>query len=137
KRLMGKVAEGLRDAADANEVEPRKPNFWARAGRTLGKGATWLSVQTMNPFMTAGSFLTGFCEKEEKNQEVVGLYRVFLNNAPEFDELYKEAGTPEEFVELLVLKFEEILEKKSNIIVRDTLIALNPGVEIPENLEDL
>ncbi|MBY0517907.1 MAG: hypothetical protein K2P81_13440 [Bacteriovoracaceae bacterium] len=153
KRMMSKVAESLRISAfedqskiqdsecavNGNESEPLKEKkpFFTRLGRTLGKGATWLSVQTMKPFMTAGSFMTGFFEKEEKNQDVVGLYNIFLKNAPEFDDLYKEAGTPEEFLELLMLKFEQIVEKKTSIIMHDTLVALNLGVDIPENLEDL
>ncbi len=137
RRLMGKVALSLDEAADQNVDDTKPKNIFKRLGRTLGKGATWLSVQTMKPFMTAGSFATGFFEKEEKNQDVVALYRVFLSHSEEFDSLYKEAATPEEFASLLVLKFEEIVEQKSDIIMRDTLKTLFPEVKIPENIAEL
>jgi hypothetical protein len=143
--MLEKVAGEMRDLADQlppseNEAPadcaPKK-SWLQKIGRGVGRTATWLSVQTMKPFVKAGAFATGFFEKTDKNQEVVALYKFFLNNSEVFDELHKEAGTPEEYAELLIIEFQALVEKKSNIILRDTLKSLNLGVEIPENIADL
>ena len=148
KEMMRKVSEEIKslaldgaDAAEANEAPAdcpqKKRSLLTRIGRGVGRGAVWLSVQTLKPFVKAGSFTTGLFEKQEKNQDVVALYNLLLKNSAQFDELYKEAGTPEEFVDLLILSFQQLMEKKSNIILRDTLIAMDLGVEIPQNIADM
>lgn len=148
KEMMRKVSEEVKslaldgaDAAEANEAPvdspQKKRSLLTRIGRGVGRGAVWLSVQTLKPFVKAGSFTTGLFEKQEKNQDIVALYNLLLKNSAQFDELYKEAGTPEEFVDLLILSFQQLMEKKSNIILRDTLIAMDLGVEIPQNIAEM
>jgi hypothetical protein len=148
KEMMRKVSEEIKslaldgaDAAEANEAPvdcpQEKRSLLTRIGRGVGRGAVWLSVQTLKPFVKAGSFTTGLLEKQEKNQDILALYNLLLKNSAQFDELYKEAGTPEEFVNLLILSFQQLMEKKSNIILRDTLIAMDLGVVIPQNIADM
>lgn len=147
KRMMEKVSEEIKAVAlegghvEANEERvdcpQKKRSLLSRLGRGVGRGAIWLSVQTLKPFVKAGSFATGVFEKKEKNQDVVALYNLLLKNSADFDDLYKEAGTPEEFIELLILSFQQLMEKKSNTILRDTLIAMDLGVEIPANIADM
>jgi hypothetical protein len=148
KEMMRKVSEEIKslaldgaDAAEANEAPvdcpQRKRSLLTRIGRGVGRGAVWLSVQTLKPFVKAGSFTTGLLEKQEKNQDILALYNLLLKNSAQFDELYKEAGTPEEFVNLLILSFQQLMEKKSNVILRDTLIAMDLGVVIPQNIADM
>jgi hypothetical protein len=86
--------------------------------------------------MSAAGFLTGVFEKKEKNQDIVALYQFFLNHAQEFDNLYLEAGSPEEMVEVIVAKMEEIVKKKSHIILKDYLVSLGIKKEIPDDLSD-
>lgn len=147
KRMMEKVSEEIKAVAfegghvEANESSvdcpQNKRSLLSRIGRGAGRGAIWLSVQTLKPFVKAGSFATGVFEKKEKNQDVVALYNLLLKNSADFDDLYKEAGTPEEFIELLILSFQQLMEKKSNTILRDTLVALDLGVEIPADIADM
>lgn len=148
KEMMRKVSDEIKTLAldgaqpsDANEptadCPQKKRSLLSRIGRGVGRGAVWLSVQTLKPFVKAGSFATGLFEKQEKNQDVVALYNLLLKNSAQFDELYKEAGTPEEFIELLILSFQQLMEQKSNIILRDTLIAMDLGVEIPQNISEM
>lgn len=148
KEMMRKVSDEIKSLAldgaevsEANEAPSdcpqKKRSLLTRVGRGVGRGAVWLSVQTLKPFVKAGSFTTGLFEKQEKNQDIVALYNLLLKNSADFDELYKEAGTPEEFVELLILSFQQLMEKKSNIILRDTLVALDLGVEIPQDIAEM
>jgi uncharacterized protein YjiS (DUF1127 family) len=143
KQLMDSVSEQLQVLAVEGDLEepelepaPQKKKFFTRVGRALGRSATWLSVQTMKPFVKAGAFITAVVEKKDNNN-VVALYNLVLKNSGDLDDLYKEASTPEEFVDLLIISFQEILEKKSNIILKDTLKALDLGIEIPENIADI
>lgn len=106
------------------ETPQKKQSFWTKLGRKLGKGASWVSTTTAKPFMQASGFLTGLFEKKDKNQDIVALYKFFLNHQEEFDELYMEAGTPKEMLELMLVKMEEISERKKVVIVKDLLASL-------------
>lgn len=123
------------DCADCSKKEKRK-NFFKRFVRKLGKGAAWISTTTAKPFMAAAGFVKGAVEKESTNQELVALYQFFLNHEEEFNDLYLEAGTPEEMIELMLLKVEEITERKSRIIMKDFLAQLGVNKEIPADLAE-
>ncbi len=131
-----KQASKMFEAQSLGE-EPQKLNFFQKAGRTIGKGAAWVTTKTSKPFINASSFLTGFFEKSDKNKDVVALYNFFLNHQSEFDNLYKDAGTPLEMATLMLDKSEEIVDKKTDIILRDFVKYLDPSIEIPEGPCDL
>lgn len=117
--------------------KPQKLNFGQKLGRTLGKGAAWVTTNTSKPFLNAAGFLTGFFEKSDKNKDVVAIYQFFLNHQAEFDDLYKEASTPEDMASLMIEKSEDIVDKKTNIILKDFIKYLDPTIEIPEGDCDL
>jgi hypothetical protein len=121
---------------DARSTQDQAKNILTKVGRFLGRGSAWLVTTTGKPFMFASSFLTGMIEKESKNQELVAFYKFFLNHEEDFNELYLEADTPQELVELMLAKTEEIMDRKNDIIVRDFLTHL--GIkDLPEDLADL
>jgi hypothetical protein len=121
------------DCADCSREQKTK-NFLTTLGRKLGKGAAWLSTTTARPFMSASSFVKGAVEKGDKNKDLVALYKFFLNHQEEFDQLYLEAGTPDEMVDLMLARMEEIMQKKSNLIMRDFLVHFGITREIPQDL---
>ena len=141
KILLKKVSEAFKKSKNAIEVEVEKAktdcadcskqakakNFFLKLGRSLGKGAAWVSTTTAKPFVTAAGFTTGVFEKQDKNKDIAAMYKFFLNHQAEFDDLYLEAGTPEEMVELMLAKIEEIMENKSRVLMKDVL--LNLGIE--------
>lgn len=147
KQFLNKVAGLFKGSKDTQEVDVnnngddcadcakvKKQNFFSKIGRKLGKGAAWVATTTAKPFMTAAGFVKGSVEKGDKNKDVVAMYQFFLNHQEEFDNLYLEAGTPEEMIELMMAKMEEIMEKKSRIIMKDFLANLGINKEIPEDL---
>ena len=129
------LQENKQDCENCNQ-EKKKSGLLKKIGMKLGKGAAWLTTTTAKPFMSAASFIKGAVEKESKNKELVALYQFFLNHEDEFNELYLEAGLPEEMIELMLLKVEEITERKSRIIIKDFLSQLGIKKEIPEDLKD-
>ena len=139
KGLKGNIEVQVKDlktdCTDCSKKEKTK-NFFKKIGRKLGKGAAWITTATAKPFMSAAAFIKGAVEKESKNKELVALYQFFLNHEEEFGDLYLEAGTPEEMIELMILKVEEITEKKSRIIMKDFLAHLGIDKEIPDDLVD-
>lgn len=150
KEFLNKVAGLFKGSKDTNEIDvdgkkedcvdcskkAMAKSFFSKLGRKLGKGASWLSTTTAKPFMTASAFIKGAVEKGDKNKELAALYQFFLNHEAEFDDLYLEAGTPEEMIELMLARMEEIMEKKSHIIMKDFLIHLGITREIPADMKD-
>lgn len=147
KSFLKKISRVFKGSKDVQEVEvntkdedcanckkEKRKNFFKKIGQKIGKGAAWLTTTTSKPFMTASAFIKGAVEKGDKNKDLVALYQFFLNHQEDFDHLYLEAGTPEEMVELMLLKMEEIMEKKSRIIMKDFLISLGINKEIPEDI---
>lgn len=150
-RLLRKVAKSFKKASQDISVELKTLDDCVNCessqktkgevvvtnlGRKLGKASAWLTTTTTKPFMNAAGFLTGLFEKKDKNQDIIALYKFFLNHSKEFDKLYQEAGTPEEMIELMLAKMEEIVEKKSHVILRDYLKELGIKREIPADLSD-
>lgn len=140
KALILKVADEFKGSKNTHEIEIQKKNddcancstqkkqdFFTKIGRKLGKGAAWLTTTTAKPFIRAAGFVKGAVEKGDKNKDLVALYQFFLNHQAEFDDLYREAGTPEEMLELLLAQMELIMERKSETIMKDFLAHL--GVE--------
>lgn len=149
KELLNKVAGLFKSSKKTDEVEvdtkgedcaecskAKKQNFFSKIGRKLGKGAAWVTTTTAKPFITAAGFVKGAVEKGDKNKEVVALYQFILNHEDEFDNLYLEAGTPEEMVEIILAKVEEIMDEKSRLIMKDFLVSVGINKEIPENMSD-
>lgn len=149
KALLKKVSDVFKKSKTAIEVEVEKAktdcadcskqakakNFFLRLGRTLGKGAAWVSTNTAKPFVTAAGFTTGVFEKEDKNKDIAAMYQFLLNHQAEFDDLYLEAGTPEEMVELMLAKMEEIMENKSRLLMRDVLLNLGIDRDLSSDFE--
>lgn len=151
KRMLRKVADGIKKAAKDVSVEVKSLDdcvncqsaqkskgevILTNLGRKLGRGSAWVTTTTTKPFLNAAGFLTGLFEKKDKNQDIIALYKFFLNHSKEFDKLYLEAGTPDEMVELMLAKMEEIVEQKSHVILKDYLKSLGITREIPEDLSD-
>ena len=151
KRFLKKVSKAFKESAEVVSVEFKKLDdcvncsdapkdkgevILTNVGRKLGRGAAWLSTNTSKPFIQAAGWLTGLFEKKDKNQDIVALYKFFLNHQEEFDNLYLEAGTPNEMIELMLGKMEEIVEAKSRLMMRDLLVEIGIKREIPEDLSD-
>ncbi len=149
KEMLEKVAKEFKGSKSSEELDvnkeadcsqcaeqKKKTGFFAKIGRKLGKGSAWVTTTTAKPFMNAAGFLTGVFEKKDKNKDVVAMYQFFLNHQEEFDPLYQEAGTPEEMIELMIAQSEEIMEKKSKIILQDVLAQLGVKKELPKDLAD-
>lgn len=150
KRMLKKVAQSIKESTEKMVIEVKKLDDCTsncegkkksevvvrNVGRGLGKGSAWLTTATSKPFLNAAGFFTGLFEKKDKNQDIVALYKFFLNHSKEFDHLYVEAGAPQEMVDLMLAKMEEIVEKKSHIILKDYLVSLGIKREIPDDLSD-
>lgn len=148
--MLQKVSNAFKKSKDKIEVEiqslrendcvdcsrqSKVKSFFKKLGQKLGKGAAWLSTATAKPFMTATGFVTGVVEKKDKNQNIVAMYEFFLNHQEEFDDLYLEAGTPEEMVELMLMKVEAILEHKSRILMKEYLLSLGIDRDLTVDFE--
>jgi hypothetical protein len=138
KESSQKMVIGVKALDDCENCENKtKEQIVVRnIGRKLGIASAWLTTVTSKPFMNAAGFFTGVFEKKEKNQDIVALYQFFINHSKEFDKLYLEAGTPEEMVEVMLSKMEEIVQKKSHTILKDFMVSLGITREIPEDLSD-
>lgn len=138
KESSQKMVVGVKklDDCESCENKTKEQIIFRNIGRQLGKGSAWLTTVTSKPFMNASGFLTGVFEKKDKNQDIVALYQFFINHSKDFDKLYLEAGTPEEMVEVMLSKIEEIVEKKSHVILKDFMVSLGITREIPEDLSD-
>jgi len=151
KKILKKVAARFKQSSEKIVIEFKKLNecetcnndnktkeqiVVRNVGRKLGRASAWLTTITSRPFMNTAGFFTGVFEKQENNQDIVALYQFFINHSKEFDKLYLEAETPEEMIELMLLKMEEIVEKKSHIILKDFLVSLGIKREIPADLSD-
>lgn len=148
RELLKKVSEAFKNSKRAIELEIEKSkedcancskeekakSIMKRLGMGLGKGAAWLSTVTARPFMRASGFIKGSVEKEDKNKDLVGLYQFLLNHQQEFDNLYLEAGTPQEMVELMIAKTEDIISAKADMIVKDFIVMSGIRAEAPEDL---
>lgn len=151
KKFLKKVSKAFKESAETVEVEfkklddcvncsdgdkPKGEVVLTNVGRKLGRGAAWFSTTTSKPFIQAAGWLTGLFEKKDKNQDIIALYKFFLNHQEEFDKLYLEAGTPNEMIELMLAKMEDIVEEKSQLAMRDFLKEVGVKREIPEDLSD-
>lgn len=123
-----KIATDLKQEAESGKHDKKTSRFLnnvaasftgPKIGRTLGRGAAWISTFTMKPFMNASGFLTGLFEREEKHQEVLALSQFLINHHSEFDELYQEATTTSEMVELMLAKIQEIIDRKMELTMKD------------------
>lgn len=132
-RVEVKIDKMKDDCADCSREQKTK-GFLTKLGMSLGKGASWVSTKTGKPFMTAAAFVKGAAEKGDKNQDLVHLYTFLLNHQAEFDELYLQAGTPDEMLELMLMKIEDIMEKKSRLLLIDLLAHAGIKKEVPEDL---
>lgn len=118
KVLLKKISDAIKPT-DGNQAKNKK--LLMKIGLSIGNGASWVSTATAKPFMAGAGFIKGSLEKSDKNNDLVSLYKLFLNHESEFDELYKEAATPEEFLDIVLLKMESIVEVKVISIVNDFL----------------
>lgn len=133
KNIEVEINDMKEDCADCSHKEKTR-GILTKLGMGLGKGASWVSVKTAKPFLTATSFVRGAVEKGDTNQDIVNLFNFFLKHEAEFENLYLEAGTPDEMMELMLMKMEEIMERKSKIILKDFLMYAGIKKEVPESL---
>jgi hypothetical protein len=98
--------------------------------RGIGYGATWVSINTARPFMSSAGFLTGLFQKPDKDKEAFYFLQFFLNHSQEFDNLYKEVGTFEEYAQAFQHKMEEIIILKAGLILNDAMREIT-GDEMP------
>ncbi|WPU63993.1 hypothetical protein [Peredibacter starrii] len=145
--LLKKVSEAFKASKDSIEVgyekikgdcancsrEEKTKGIFKRLGMSIGKGAAWLSTTTAKPFMATAGFIKGSVEKEEKNKDLAAFYQFFLNNQEKYDDLYLQAGTPEEMIDLMIAKTEEILDQKTNSIMKDFLFITGVKADMPDN----
>jgi hypothetical protein len=150
KKILKKVAKSFKESSENVILEVKKLDDCTsncdgkkksdivirNIGRKIGKGSAWLTTATSKPFLNAAGFLTGVFEKKDKNKDIVALYEFFLHHSKEFDHLYLEAGTPNEMVELMLSKIEDIVEEKSHLILKDYLVSLGIKRDIPKDLSD-
>lgn len=125
-----KMSSSAKETFKKKDGKKKKKISIKSIGRAVGKGATFVSIQTSRPFMNAAGFLTGFFEKPEKNQEAIAFLNFILNHDEDLKDVYKDASTPEDYLEKLQLKIDEILVLKSAIILQDTLKTLGQPVAI-------
>lgn len=125
-----KMSQGAKELFKKKEGKKKKKINIKTIGRAVGKGATFVSTQTARPFINAAGFLTGFFEKPEKNEEAVAFLNFILNHDEDLKDVYKEASTPEDYLNKLQAKIDEILVLKSAIILQDTLATLGQPVAI-------
>lgn len=121
------------DCVDCSRKE-KTMSFLKKLGLAVGKGAAWVSTTTAKPFSLSAGFIRGSVEKRDKNKDLVALYQFFLNHQDEYDDLYQDAGTSEEMVELMMVKTEEILDKKMNSIMKDFLFISGVRPDMPDNV---
>lgn len=145
KEYLKKIAKFFRNSKDKSSTSLDGSNcnkdikgieLLTKLGRSLGKSSAWLTTVTAKPFMNASAFVTGSLEKKTKNEDVLALYKFFLNHEAEFDTLHSQAATSEELIELMMAKMDEIIEKKSHIIMKDLLVSLGIKREIPSDMKE-
>jgi hypothetical protein len=134
KSTISLEVQSLRQDCTHCSGEKKTEIFVTKLGRSLGRGAAWLSTTTAKPFMAAAAFVRGSVEKKDQNKQIIALYKFFLNHQNEFDQLYLEAGTPKELAELMLSKTEDILRRKSRTILKDYLAYLGIKRDLPEDL---
>jgi uncharacterized ferredoxin-like protein len=149
KALLKKVAKSIKESSQkmvigvkalddcsGNCENKTKAGIVVRnVGRGLGKASAWVTTTTSKPFLNAAGFLTGLFEKKD-NQDIVALYQFFINHSKEMDQIYLEAQTPQDMIELMLAKMEEIVEAKSHLILKDFLVSLGIKREIPADLTE-
>lgn len=119
------------DCADCSQPK-KKQSFFSKVGRKLGKGAAWITTTTAKPFIRAAGFVKGAVEKGDKNQDLLALYKFFLAHQSEFDDLYLQAGTPKEMLELMLAQMEIIVDRKSDQIMKDFLAHIGVKKDISD-----
>lgn len=123
--LLRKMNQQFASFSDA--VKSKKETFFAdekvkKRRIKVAEIATKISVATNRPFMNAAGFLTGFFQNTAKDKEAYYFLQFFLNHSEEFDELYKEVGTFEEYSLAFEKKMEEILIYKIGVIISDAVL---------------
>jgi hypothetical protein len=137
-RSLGKRKD-LTDEQRACRKQKRKDNF-NKFARSIGKGLTWFSIETMRPFMSSANFLKGFFEKKDKNADLEALSLFFLKNEADFAAAYENATTFEDYIEKLGVVLQDILTQKAQIILTDILKAQGiklEGLDLVKSIDDL
>lgn len=98
---------------------------------SIGKGSSDVANAISKPFLNSAGFLTGFFQKEAKNQEATNFMKFIIHNDEEFDDVYKNTGTVANFAIKFKDKIEEVINKKTVIVLSDTIFELTG-----ERLED-
>lgn len=115
-----KFAKKLKkEKSEDGEKKTKKKLTLNRILYGAGKGATFISTQTLRPFVNMAGFFTGFFEKPGKNQDAKAFLQFFINHEDELDNAWKNTGTIENFAVVLQEKVEKILIDKQVIIIKD------------------
>lgn len=98
---------------------------------SIGKGSSDVANAISKPFINSAGFLTGFFQKESKNREATNFMKFIIANDDEFDDVYKNTGTVANYAIKFREKIEEVINKKTVIVLSDTIFELTG-----ERLED-
>lgn len=124
QRLLRKMNQQFASFADAlrnkEEIFTKKDKVKKRR-ITFGEITTKMSLYTNKPFINASGFLTGFFQKPKKDREAYYFLKFFLSNANEFDRLYKDVGTYDEYSSAFEMKMEYLIIYKIGAIVHDAV----------------
>jgi len=135
KKYIENVADGFKPQRPLTRREKIK-SFFKKVGRGMGRGSAWLTTATLKPFIATGAFFKGFAEDPGKGKTATAVYRFFMKYKSHFDDLYLEAGTPEEFGQLAMEEAQEILEQKSTVIIKDLMKSIGLNKEF-KSISDL
>jgi hypothetical protein len=98
---------------------------------SIGKGSSDVANAISKPFINSAGFLTGFFQKEAKNKEATNFMKFIIQNEEVFDDVYKNTGTIANFAVKFKAKIEDVISKKTVIVLSDTIFELTG-----ERLED-
>jgi len=82
KRFLSKFKDWTKGVA--------QKDFVKKTGKGLGKASSFISTETLRPFVSAGSFLRGVFTKDSPDSRVRALaYSFYVENEKDLNELYK------------------------------------------------
>lgn len=128
REILLSVAKNLNDGDKENSKKKKKLSL-KKVGMAIGKGSTFVGVQTARPFIAMAGFFTGLFQKKDKDKEAYYFLKFLLNHEKEFRNIYKEASDIYDYADKMQEKVEEILAVKSANILHDALVTLGQPVE--------
>lgn len=126
KKALKKVSKSFKNFAKKlkkdeakDKTKTKKKISLSKILQGVGKGATFVSINTMKPFVNMAGFFTGLFERPGKNEDAKAFLQFFLNHEEELDNAWKNTGTIDNFAVVLQEKVQRILLNKQVIIIKD------------------